>query len=70
MIYISKATYRNVLIIQKMDSFENLTTSQQIHPISACPITAHRFCSGSGGGGGGGDGVRDSFSGSDLARFS
>ena len=68
MIYISKATYRNVLIIQKMDSFENLTTSQQIHPISACPITAHRFCSGSGGGGG--DGVRDSFSGSDLARFS
>lgn len=51
-----------------MDSFENLTTSQQIHPKSACPITAHRFCSGSGGGGGGG--VRDSFSGSDLARFS
>ena len=68
MMYISKATYQNLLIIQKMDSFENLTTSQQIHPISACPITAHRFCSGSGGGGGGG--VRDSFSGSDLARFS
>lgn len=68
MMYISKATYQNVLIIQKMDSFENLTTSQQIHPISACPITAHRFCSGSGGGGGGV--VRDSFSGSDLARFS
>lgn len=68
MMYISKATYQNVLIIQKMDSFENLTTSQQIHPISACPITAHRFCSGSGGSGGGG--VRDSFSGSDLARFS
>lgn len=68
MMYISKATYQNVLIIQKMDSFENLTTSQQIHPISACPITAHRFCSGSGGGGGGG--VRDSFSGSDWARFS
>lgn len=68
MMYISKATYQNVLIIQKMDSFENLTTSQQIHPISACPITAHRFCSGSGGGGGGS--VRDSFSGSDLARFS
>lgn len=68
MMYISKATYQNVLIIQKMDSFENLTTSQQIHPISACPITAHRFCSGSGGGGGGG--IRDSFSGSDLARFS
>lgn len=68
MMYISKTTYQNVLIIQKMDSFENLTTSQQIHPISACPITAHRFCSGSGGGGGGG--VRDSFSGSDLARFS
>lgn len=68
MMYISKATYQNVLIIQKMDSFENLTTSQQIHPISACPITAHRFCSGSGGGGGGG--VRDSFSGSDLAHFS
>ena len=68
MMYISKATYQNVLIIQKMDSFENLTTSQQIHSISACPITAHRFCSGSGGGGGGG--VRDSFSGSDLARFS
>lgn len=68
MMYISKATYQNVLIVQKMDSFENLTTSQQIHPISACPITAHRFCSGSGGGGGGG--VRDSFSGSDLARFS
>ena len=64
MMYISKATYRNVLIIQKVDSFENLTTSQQIHPISACPITAHRFCSGSGGG------VRDSFSGSDLAHFS
>ena len=63
MMYISKATYQNVLIIQKMDSFENLTTSQQIHP-----ITAHRFCSGSGGGGGGG--VRDSFSGSDLGRFS
>lgn len=40
-------------------------TSQQIHPLSACPITAHRFCSGSGGGGGG---VRDTFSGSDLAR--
>lgn len=68
MMYISKATYQNVLIVQKMDSFENLTTSQQIHPISACPITAHRFFSGSGGGGGGG--VRDSFSGSDLARFS
>lgn len=68
MMYISKATYQNVLIVQKMDSFENLTTSQQIHPISACPITTHRFCSGSGGGGGGG--VRDSFSGSDLARFS
>ena len=42
-------------------------TSQQIHPISACPIRAHRFCSGSGGGGGG---DRDSFSGSDLDRSS
>jgi len=41
-------------------------TSQQIHPISACPITAHRFCSGSGGGGG----ERDSFSASGLARSS
>lgn len=63
MIYISKATYRNVLIIQKRDSFENLMKSQQIYPISACPITALRFCSGSGGDGG----VRDSFSASGLA---
>ena len=40
--------------------------SQQIYPISACPITALRFCSGSGGDGG----VRDSFSASGLARSS